>query len=547
MKILLRILLLYSVFFFVPSGVFAWGKVEHQVTARIAWENLTPETRKAVVELMLRAPADAQIGVFLGSPETNPMAFFINASFWADQVRGPFDDERAMKYSCRLWHYAEFTFGEPGVEVPDLPAFKPRQVNVLERLQFFQKVLVDENEPIANRAVELLWTIHLVADIHQPLHIASRITKLEPEGDLGGNKFRLEQRLSLHSYWDMLLTRNFRPNRGEREDLYIKRLAETLTKKYSREDLKESLAFTKPEEWASESFDLARSVVYSDVSRDTEPSEDYRRRAIDVGQRRIALAGYRLAQMLNRLFGSNRQQITSAPAISENAKRIKARLDYDLACVASTLDAKTQELTLVKGTALAGAVEGRQVQGFDSGKIKGIISETRQALLTSLAGEELAGLRAWAIKNFPDVNSLETIKVRSLQDARLTTGRKTRDANHSPQRDLGISLVPGVNYIIGKVHEVIQGARRRSGPIRLQVITNPQGANIFLQAPGGKRYETSTNSSIPDFFPGTYSFKVIRDGSLTIEHFNVDLGFGNSVIECPLVSSGTPRLCTFKQ
>ena len=151
MKILLRIFLLFGVFFFVPPSVFPWGSVEHKVIARIAWDKLTPEAQKAVVALMLQAPADSQIAL-LNSRDS--MTFFVNASVWADLVRNPTDRDRAMKYSCPLWHYADFTFGEPGVVVPDLPAFKPRQVNVMERLQFFQKALIDENEPIANRAVE---------------------------------------------------------------------------------------------------------------------------------------------------------------------------------------------------------------------------------------------------------------------------------------------------------------------------------------------------------------------------------------------------------
>jgi len=547
MKILLRIFLLFGVFFFVPPSVFPWGSVEHKVIARIAWDKLTPEAQKAVVALMLQAPADSQIAL-LNSRDS--MTFFVNASVWADLVRNPTDRDRAMKYSCPLWHYAEFTFGEPGVVVPDLPAFKPRQVNVMERLQFFQKALIDENEPIANRAVELVWTIHLVADIHQPLHIASRVTREEPESDIGGNRFRLgsigPQRL--HTYWDLILKSNFPANGDEPEDLYIKRLAEKVTKDYSQADLKESLTFTKPDHWAAESFDLAKSVVYSGVTRGRKPSAAYDRRAIEVGERRIALAGYRLAQMLNSLFGSNPRQAPSTTAISERAKNIKARLDYDLACVASTLDDRTRDLMIVKGTALDGAVEGKQVQGFKSDEVKSIIDQARQGLLESLAGGELAGLRVWAMRQFPDSDSLETIKVRTLQGARLTAAGETRNASHSALQTSPLSLLPAVNALIDKARDVISGTRKHSGPIRLRVISNPQqGANIELQAPGGKRYATSTNSFIQDFFPGTYDFTVTRDGSVTIRHFKVDLGFGNSVIDCPLVSSGTATLCTFRQ
>jgi hypothetical protein len=544
MKILLRTFLLFGVCFFVPSSVFPWSAVEHKVVARIAWDRLTPEAKRAVVELMLLAPADSQIGVIYEAGGKDPMTFFVNASVWADLNRAA-DRDRAIKYACPLWHYAEFTFGEAGVEVPDLPAFKPRQVNVLERLQFFQKALVDENEPIANRAVELVWTIHLVAEIHQPLHLVSRVTKEEPESDLGGNRFKLGQG-NLHGYWDTILKSHF-PQGEKADDVYIAGLAEEVTKKYSEAKLKESLAFTEPGNWARESRNLAESVVYSDVSRGRNPSAAYERRAIDVGERRIALAGYRLAQMLNRLFGSNARQSASTTAISENAQKIRARLDYDLACVASTLDSKTRELMIVKGTALEGAVEGKQVQGFDSQQVKRIIDETRQQLLESLADDQLAGLKAWAMKQFPDSNSLETIKVKAVQDARLTTDRETPYANHGAQQSTGVSLLSSVNALLGKVSEAISGTRKHSGPIRLQVLSNPQqGANIDLEALGKKVYSTSTNSFIADFFPGVYNVKVTKDGSVPINQPSVELGFGNSVIDCQLVSSGTAINCKFR-
>lgn len=540
------------VVFLVPGGAFGWGGVEHKVIAYIAWENLSPEARSAVVKLMMQSPPDSGVQTLLSAgSSTDPRRFFIAASVWPDLVKIPTREDRKTKYSCPLWHFAEFTFAEPGVEVPDLPGFKPRQVNVMERLQFFQNALVDEDEPIGNRAIELVWTIHLVGDVHQPLHIASRVTKLEPESDLGGNRFRIG-RQSLHGYWDTILTHHYDRSNSS-EDVYIKYLANLLTEKYPRAKLDENLARLKPEEWANESFELARSVAYSGVTRGSEPSAEYDRRALNEGELRIALAGYRLAQMLNRLFGPGSLQTASKPAMTKDTKKIKARLDYDLACVASTLDDKTRELMVVKGTTLGGQTEGQQVVGFDSDKVKGIVNETREALLETLAGEELAGLRAYVIKQFPDPSQLQTFRTTGGPNAFLRPGkansvsiRKTNFSYYSPLSEVNISLVQPVNNLIGQVKALIFGVRR-SGPISLQVITHPQtGANIVLLAPGGKRYATSTNSHINDFWPGTYNFTVTRDGSITISHSSVDLGFGSSVIDCPLVNSGTPVLCQFR-
>lgn len=556
MKILFRNLVFLGVIFLTPGWTFGWGAVEHKVIAYIAWQNLTPATRAAVVELMMRAPPDSGVGALRpdnSATDESQLRFFVAASVWADLVRNPTKADRQMKYSCPLWHYAEFTFGEAGVEVPDLPAFKPRQVNVMERLQFFQNALVDEEEPISNRAIELVWTIHLVGDIHQPLHIASRVTQQEPESDLGGNRFKLGTR-NLHGYWDLVLVEHYRRTENETEDSYIKRLADQVVRKYPRADLADRLTHIRPDEWAAESFELAKSVVYPGVTRFHQPAPEYDRRALEVGQLRIALAGYRLAQLLNRLFGTSTQRIAATSAMSADTKKIKARLDYDLACVASTLDDKTRGLQLVKGTALEGQIEGRQVEGLDSDQVKRIVGETRDALLESLTDEELAGLRAYAIKQFPDASKLETVRISQAPPATLLPPsephspsfmRTHLDYHYGPP-GTDIALLSSVNNLIGRVRGLISGIRR-SGPISLAVVTRPQtGANIVLQAPGGKRYATSTNSHISDFWPGTYSFTVTKDGFVTIAHSNVDLGFGNSVIDCQLVNSGTAVLCQFR-
>ena len=74
------------------------------------------------------------------------------------------------------------------------------------------------NAADTTKAVALAWLLHLVGDIHQPLHCSSRVTPDEalPRGDAGGNTFRLDDNRNLHGYWDRILGEAIAPARSKR-------------------------------------------------------------------------------------------------------------------------------------------------------------------------------------------------------------------------------------------------------------------------------------------------------------------------------------------
>src|SRR5262249_42169966 len=132
---------------------------------------------------------------------------FRRASEWADVVRNP-DPPARHAYHHPAWHFRDF-FWRPGPSGPvDLPNMPANPENVVERLEHFTTLLADAKHPASARAVALAWVLHLVGDIHQPLHCGSRVTARQPEGDQGGNLFRLGPRTdNLHAYWDTALDR----------------------------------------------------------------------------------------------------------------------------------------------------------------------------------------------------------------------------------------------------------------------------------------------------------------------------------------------------
>src|SRR5947209_346561 len=146
------------------------------------------------------------------------------------------------------------------------------------------------------RAVALAWLLHLVGDIHQPLHCSSRVSPDEPlpHGDAGGNTFRLDDDRNLHGYWDRILDEAIAPEPGEDSIAYASRIAQRSERTEPRVTSSADVSG-----WAQEGLRIAQTVVYAGVSRGTAPSADYEAEALRVSEGRIALAGYRLAALLN--------------------------------------------------------------------------------------------------------------------------------------------------------------------------------------------------------------------------------------------------------
>lgn len=148
--------------------------------------------------------------------------------------------------------------------------------------------------------------LHLIGDIHQPLHTSGRVTDAEREGDHGGNDFKLGRGRNpptLHSYWDGIVDRSVRRRRGEAEDEYVERLAADIVRRHPASALEGRLRFGEYEGWAREGLRTAMEEAYpADLRRGVQPSRDYRARVFRVAEPALALGGYRLAETMNRLF-----------------------------------------------------------------------------------------------------------------------------------------------------------------------------------------------------------------------------------------------------
>ncbi|HEY0544631.1 MAG TPA: S1/P1 nuclease [Pyrinomonadaceae bacterium] len=298
-----------------PQSAFAWNATGHEVVARIAWEKMKPQTRDKLIALLMQAPPDADLASLLPK-DSRPLIerqrdLFILAATWADIIRSDEFAERKKKYHHGTWHYTNLFWKQVNGVAVDVPELQPEKINIVERLMFLQGDVVN-NADASMRAIDLAWILHLVGDIHQPLHTSARVTELEPTGDQGGNLFKLtsqgtrkEDERSLHGLWDNILNDSIKRKQNETDTHYANRIAARIMNDYPPKKIKTPLKPGDYAAWAQEGLMTAKASLYPSWLKRFQPAPDkYRKQADKIAEPAIALAGYRLAAMLDQLFSN---------------------------------------------------------------------------------------------------------------------------------------------------------------------------------------------------------------------------------------------------
>ncbi len=274
-----RIALLIIICLSTPA--FAWGPEGHQFVADVARSHLTGTARRHIREL-------------LGNDDLAAI------SIWADEVRG----QRPETFG---WHFVDIPMNASGFSEardcyrPDEkhPQTKQDHHNcVVDRIEIFQRVLADENESHANRVEALKFLVNFVADVHQPLHAVGEAR--------GGNDIHVTEfgspncgngPCNLHSVWDTALIEHAihlgAPPFGP---LNYPALLENVIQVRNLQ----ARPLGTPEQWANESFHLAHQVW---LNEGEAVDETYYRKNIGALDERLALAGLRLAALLNQALG----------------------------------------------------------------------------------------------------------------------------------------------------------------------------------------------------------------------------------------------------
>ena len=287
----------------------AWNKPTHAVIGAFAYDTLVkehPEVIPRVIGLLEKHPQwDSHIGKAVDAvpPEERGREAFMLMGRWADDIRS------IPQYTHPAWHYIDFPVIAPGDPIrPPVPA--AGDPNVLTALAA-STAAVRGRGPDPDRAVALCWVFHLVGDVHQPLHTVSFFSSGQwPKGDRGGNDFHVragagKSVIKLHALWDGLVLGS-----GGYRDVANEATALEKRPDLSRETLSADLAEKRPRQWAKESYDAAVKVAYlngtlagsADGRRGPVLPAGYLATAKATAERRVALAGYRLADALVAMF-----------------------------------------------------------------------------------------------------------------------------------------------------------------------------------------------------------------------------------------------------
>jgi hypothetical protein len=238
------------------------------------------------------------------------MEYFVFVPTWADVVRDRAFPVRYEKYHKSNWHYSDTFWRQVNGKVVLITDKQPGGQGVVQ-LTAADKTMRDSAVKDAEKAIAIAWFLHLGGDLHQPLHTSGRHTDREPEGDQGGNMFLLtregtprNQQVNLHWFWDSIVGRNVPFASFYDEGQYVRSIAESYMLRYPFDSVKGGLMLGEYPGWQKESFALANTDVFrADLKRFETPTDAYRRNAYAVSEQRLAIAGYRMGETLNDIFG----------------------------------------------------------------------------------------------------------------------------------------------------------------------------------------------------------------------------------------------------
>jgi hypothetical protein len=254
----------------------AWGPEGHILVARIADAQLTPAVRARVAEIL------------------GPGKTMASVSSWADEVRG-------QRRETGPWHYIDIPINKPHL---DMARDCPKGECVVGKIEQLTAVLKDQAATNEQRREALMYIIHFVGDMHQPLHCSDN-------NDHGGNSVRIvfaNRPGNLHSLWDGRLLQAM----GTEETLFPKlELQAEHHRKWGKGTVRT---------WAEEAHKASQKVVYGKLPKGpktappaittassalpaaeapTTIDSAYERKADPLIAQQIEKAGLRLASLLN--------------------------------------------------------------------------------------------------------------------------------------------------------------------------------------------------------------------------------------------------------
>lgn len=293
----------------------AWDGTGHMLVAQVARDRMSSQTVARV---------DA-LAALLNNNGTNYNG--VSIACWPDDIKAR-DSKSTFQGQFRTWHYIDIgcLATDPDVFAHSDPLTRTNG-DVIAALNHCIAVIKSKkaDELIPNEAVALALLVHFVGDIHQPLHTTARYNP-DPKpddkykDDAGGNGVSLANLgdtpwgKNLHTYWDEAYRRYYEngevralPELQEGTALGSPEMKEWLKRLESYTPAKPDLRFDA-KKWVLETHGIACAEVYGTLNepygaKNIKLSEKYVASSTELARRQIMLAGYRLAALLNELYG----------------------------------------------------------------------------------------------------------------------------------------------------------------------------------------------------------------------------------------------------
>jgi S1/P1 Nuclease len=273
-----------------------WGDDGHKAIALIAEPCLTSEAKQAVASML--------------SSDTNNLTKHDIASeaTWADKYR---DQNHRQDYyqQTQNWHFTDIEidhpdltsacFGRPPLPNGLLASNGPAQACAIDKIKQFQAELASPGIDAEERLFALKFILHLVGDLHQPLHSSDN-------HDRGGNDVKVivdgfprSSHDNLHAFWDTQFVDAIAMPPSE--------LARQLRAMITPTDAA-SWAVGTVDEWAMEAFQLAKTDVYGQPPLSSAQDQHLDANYVGTAEMDVTIqlsrAGVRLSHLLNSALGS---------------------------------------------------------------------------------------------------------------------------------------------------------------------------------------------------------------------------------------------------
>ena len=256
-------IILFVAVCYIPLQSMAWGTNGHRICGQIADSYLTPKARKAIEAIL----GNESIAI---------------TSNWADFIKS--DPNYKYLYN---WHFVDF---DKPYTYPDMMAFLKQDtaVDAYTKMNFLIAELKKPTTTKTNKLLYLRMLIHIVEDVHQPMHTAHA-------DDKGGNDFKVQwfgKDSNLHSVWDSQLI--------DYQQLSYTEYATMINHTTATE--RASLQKDPISKWLFESNQLAEKL-YTDIKPGDNLGYKYNFDHIATLNQQMVKAGVRLAGLLNQIFG----------------------------------------------------------------------------------------------------------------------------------------------------------------------------------------------------------------------------------------------------